>query len=241
MKAKHFLIIFVVLFLVFIGIWILSPKVGEKVNPDTGIDIEFNDQNDNLPTKLPEGFVRYKAVADAVVYRKENDDKTFSFYEYIGDEQFVNYDINRPYYLVKSSFDKRIYQVKSEDNTLREEYRAFDGEKWLVVSKTYDEIFTIPDNFTLMPTAINLYVVKDGEDYSYKVLTKLGETYAWISPNADTDWISIDIPSTFEKTEILNVYKGKDGENIIYKKVLAFNDAYKTIAVVPCDETGKII
>lgn len=241
MKAKHFLVVFVVLFLVFIGIWILSPKVGEKIENNTGVDVEFNEQNDDLPTKLPDGFVRYKIITDAVVYRKENADKSFSFYEYIGNDEFINYDIDKPYFLVRSSFDKRVYQVKSENGQLREEYRAFDGNKWIVVSKEYSEIFSIPDNYTLMPTAINLYIVKDGDTYSYKVLTKVGETYAWLNPNEEADWINTTIPNTFEKTEVLNVYKGKDGENFIYKKVLAFNDAYKTIAVVPCDETGKFI
>ena len=241
MKAKYFLIVFVVLFLVFIGIWILSPKVGEKIDTNTGVDVEFIEQDDTLPTKLPDGYVRYKAVTDAIVYRQTNEDNTVSYYEYVGNEQFIDYDIDRPYFLIRSSFDKKIYQIINDDKTLREEYRAFDGKKWLVVSKTYDEIFTIPENYTLMPTAINLYIVKDGENFHYKVLTKIGKTYAWVNPNEDTDWIATTIPSTFEKTETTNVYKGKDGEKVIYKKVLAFNDTYKTIAVVPCDETGKFI
>ena len=124
---------------------------------------------------------------------------------------------------------------------MREEYRAFDGEKWTIVSKTYEKVFEIPSNHLLMTTYINLYLVKDGENLSYKVLTKLGDKYAWVTPTETTEWIETTIPETFEKTEIPNVYKGKDGENVIYKKVLSFNDSYKTIAVVSCDETGKFI
>lgn len=241
MKTRHLLIIFVVLFLVFIGIWIVSPNVGERVEPEKGVDVEFNEQNDDLPTNLPEGFVRYKNVTEAVVYRKDNGDGTVTFFEYVGDDNFAYYDLNRPSFFVKSSFDKRIYQVKNFDGTLREEYRAFDGEKWTIVSKTYEKVFEIPSNHLLMTTYINLYLVKDGENLSYKVLTKLGDKYAWVTPTETTEWIETTIPETFEKTEIPNVYKGKDGENVIYKKVLSFNDSYKTIAVVSCDETGKFI
>ena len=62
MKTRHLLIIFVVLFLVFIGIWIVSPNVGERVEPEKGVDVEFNEQNDDLPTNLPEGFVLCCAI-----------------------------------------------------------------------------------------------------------------------------------------------------------------------------------
>ena len=92
MKTQHFLIIFVVLFLVFIGIWIVSPNVGERVEPEKGVDVEFDQQKDDLPTKLPDGFVRYKAITDAVVYRRDNGDGTATFFEYVGDDNFTYYD-----------------------------------------------------------------------------------------------------------------------------------------------------
>lgn len=240
MKTKYFLVIFVVLFLIFIGIWIVSPKVGERVEPNKGVDVSFNDENDELPTKLPDGFVRFKSITEAVVYRKENEDGTYTFYEYVGEDNFTYYDVNRPSYLVRTSFDKRIYQVKSENGTLREEYRAFDGSRWLVVSKDYNEIFNIPDNYYLVSTTANLYLVKDGEEnFNYKLLTKIGEQYAWLSPTDTDDWIDTTIPDNYEKTEITNIYKGTIGDETVYRKVLSFNDSYKTIAVVSCDVNGN--
>ena len=245
MKAKYLLVVFVILFLTFITIWIISPRVGERVNIEQGIDVEFTDQSDELPEELPEGFVRDKNFTDAVVYRKDNGDKTVSYYEYVGDNNFTYYDINRPHYFVKSKFDRKIYQVKNDDGTLREEYRSFDGTAWKIVSKDYKEVFTVPSNHKLLSTGINVYLVEDKVDdkvvYSYKLLTKIGEKYAWMTPTEAEEWIDTPIPSDFEKTEFVNIYKCKTDKETIYKKVLSFKDTYKTIVVVSCDKNGNFI
>lgn len=241
MKIKHLAVILVVLFLVFVGIWIISPKVGEKVNPNEGVDVEFENQDYELPKELPEGFVRYTAITDAVVYRRANEDKTFTYYEYVGDEKFAYYDINKPSFFVKTSFDKSVYQLKNFDGTLREEYRSYDGKQWKVVSKDRETLIEIPQNYTIMPTYINLYVIENEGSYSYKLLTKLGDKYAWLSPTETTEWINTTIPETFTKTEIINVYKTSTETETIYKKVLLFNDSQKTVVVVACDKDGKCI
>lgn len=241
MKIKHLAIALVVLFLVFVGIWIISPKVGEKINPNEGVDVEFENKDYDLPKELPEGFVRYTAITDAVVYRFENENKTFTYYEYVGDEKFTYYDINKPSFFVRSSFDKSIYQIKDKDGTLREEYRAYNGKKWQVVSKDRKTLLSIPDNYIIMPTYINLYVIDNETSYSYKLLTKLGDKYAWLSPSDASEWINTTIPETFSKTEVLNVYKTTTETETIYKKVLLFNDPQKTVVVVACDKDGKYI
>ena len=231
----------VILFLVFVGIWIISPKVGEKVNPNEGVDVEFENHDYELPKELPEGFVRYTAITDAIVYRCENEDKTFTYYEYVGDEKFTYYDINKPPFFVQSSFNKSIYQIKNADGTLREEYRAYDGKQWRVVSDSMKVLIEIPKNYTIMPTYINLYVIENENSYSYKLLTKLGDKYAWLSPSDTSDWINTTIPETFSKTEVLNVYQTTTETETIYKKVLLFNDPQKTVVVVACDKDGKYI
>ena len=246
MKTKYLLIAFVVLFLVFIGIWIMSPRVGEKVNIENGVDVTFGENDDEIPEDLPSGYVRDKKYTDGVVYRKENEDGTISYFEYVGNGQFIHYDINKPSYFIKTTFDRRIYQVRGADGNLREEYRALDNNGiWQVVDNQYRQIFTISSSYKPSPVTPNLYKVetKSGEvsTYEYKMLTQIGETYAWMSPVITDNWISVEVPSNFEKTEVINIYKTVDGEKTLYKKVLSFSDIYKSIAVVDCDEKGNFI
>lgn len=241
MKTKYLLVTLVILFLAFICIWLISPKVGEKVTPNEGVEIDYSDKNYELPTVLPTGFVRYNPVTEAVVYRKENADGTYSYYEYIGNEEFNFFDINKPAYLVKTSFDKKLYQIKNENGILLEEYRAFDGHTWQVMDKNFNILLEVPENYTLSKEYINLYSIALKDGLSYKIITKIGDKYAWLSPNETTDWINITVPSNFEKTETVNIYKTVDGEKTYYKKVLIFNDINKTVVVVSCDENGKFI
>ena len=268
MKIKSLLITVVILFLVFIGIWIISPRVGEKVIPNEGIEVEFENTNLELPEKLPDGFVRIKEITDAVVYKYKEDD-IYKYCEYVGKDEYAPYDINRPSYFVKTSFNKKIYQIKNDDGSLREEYRTFNGIAWQIVSKDYQIIFNIPENYKMITTAINLYLIDDNGSYSYKLLTQLSsDRYAWLSPKETNEWIDTTIPSNFEKTSIPNVYKGTfineqptqnkisettsstevpsetqsaTTKEIVYRKVLIFNDKYKTITVVSCDKDGNFI
>ena len=235
MQAKHIFLVFIVLVLIFLGIWIASPKVGETIEQEEGTDVEFIEDGDVLPEKLPDGFVRYKNVADAVVYRKVNEDNSVTYYEYVGNDEFTYYDINKPYYLKRTTFDNRIYQIYDDDNGRREEYRAFLGDRWVVVSKEYKEIFSIPENYTMVASAPNLYCVKEGDKIFYKLLAKFEDKYVWLNPVETDEWIKVEVPDNYKKTIIPNMYEGKDGEETIYRKVLVFGDIYKTVAVVACD------
>ena len=245
MKTKYLLVAFVVLFLVFVCIWILSPRVGEKVDINEGIDVSFGENDDEIPKDLPPGYVRDKNYTDGVVYKKIDGDKT-SYFEYVGNGQFIHYDVNKPPYFVKTTFDRRIYQVRDINGKLTDEYRALDSNGiWQVVDNEYKQIFNIDSTHKPSNVTPNLYRIekKDGElkTYDYKLLTKIGDTYAWTSPVVTENWIEVEIPQNFSKTEIVNVYSAKDGENTIYKRVLSFNDVYKSIAVVDCDNEGKFI
>jgi hypothetical protein len=241
MKNKPIIIVLIVLFLVFVAIWIASPRVGEKVDINTGVSLEFDDKDFDLPDNenLPDGYVRILAITDAVVYSKTEGDTTH-YYEFIGNNKYVEYDIERPPYLVKTNFDKRIYQIKSENNSFADEYRAYDGKVWQVVSKDYNVLFTIPDNYVLSAYYPNLYFVNEKDNYSYKLLTKIGTQYAWLKPVESTEWINTTIPDGYEKTKTTNVYKGKIDGKDVYKKVLLFSDANKTVVVVTCDKNGKV-
>lgn len=209
MKAKPLLITVVILFLVFVGIWIISPRVGEKVIPNEGVEVEFENTNLELPEKLPDGFVRIKEVTDAVVYKYGEENGVYKYCEYVGKDEYAPYDPSRPSYFVKSSFNKKIYQIKNSDGSLRDEYRTFDGTAWRIVSKDYQIIMNVPENYKMITTAINLYLVDNEGSYSYKLLTQLSsDRYAWLSPKETNEWIETTVPSNFEKTSIPNVYKG---------------------------------
>lgn len=241
MQTKHILAIFAVLLLIFLGIWIASPKVGEQVKVETGVDVDFVADDDELPEELPEGYVRYVAATDAVVYAQKVDENKVVYHEYVGDGKFAYYDIKRPTYFVKTNFDRRIYQVKNADNTLREEYRAYDGTQWVVINKNYEQIFIIPSNYQLDSGVANLYFIKEDKSVSYKLLIKIGETYGWLNPTETDEWISVDGTINATKTDIPNVYKQTADKETIYVKLISFDDAYRTKVFVKCDATGKTI
>jgi hypothetical protein len=240
MKNKPIIITLIILFLVFVAIWIASPRVGEKVDTDTGVSVEFEDKDFDVPDNLPTGFVRVSTITDAVVFFKD-ENNVRSYYEYIGNNKYIEYDVNKPSYLVKTNFDKRIYQIQTNDNKFINEYRAYDGKTWQVVAKDYNILLNVPSNYTLSKDYPNLYCINEDNNLSYKLLTKIGTQYAWLKPTDTPDWINTTVPSNFVKTDILNVYKGTIDGKETYKKVLLFNDVNKTVAVVSCDKEGKFI
>lgn len=239
MKIKYLVLTFSILFLAFVCIWVLSPRVGEVIEDNTGQEVTFEDDLYNVPQNLPDGFVRYNAVADAVVYKFVDANKNVLFYEYIGNEQYVPYDINKPNYLVKTVFDKRIYQVKDSSGNLLEQYRAFDGNTWQVVARDYDVILEIPKNHHVLATPNLFYVENEDNSISYKLLTHINGNYAWLSPVEVSEWIEFSVPDAFKKTDVYNVYYNEELK--IYKKVIKFNDINKTATVVTCDKDGKYI
>lgn len=238
MKTKTLLITFIVLFLVFIAVWIASPRVGEIVDINSGVDVEFTDKNFEEPDELPEGFVRALSITDGAVYYVDKDN-TRLYYEHVGNGKFIEYDINRPSYLVRTEFDRRIYQIKIDDK-LQEEYRAYAYGAWQVVSKDYDVILEVPENY-ILTNDVNVYFVNDAKNPTYKMLNKLGNQYVWSKIKDTTEWISISVPENFARTEIVNVYEGTLNNQKVYKKVIMFNDANKTVVIVACDKDGKFI
>lgn len=240
MKIKYLVLTFSILFLAFVCIWVLSPRVGETVVKEEGQEITFEDDLYNVPDKLPDGFVRYNAVSDAVVYKYVDANNKVYFYEYIGNEQYAPYDINKPSYFVKTSFDKRIYQIKDANGNLLDQYRAYDGTVWQIVTKEYKILMEIPKNYYILSTPNLFYIENEDKTISYKLLTYINGNYAWLSPVDNLkEWVPMDVPETFKKTEVYNVYYNEEMK--LYKKVIKFNDINKTITAVNCDKDGNYI